>query len=191
MNYKEYFIIFLILLSISSCKKGFNLPEDNPNDAHYSGEDKDKIRSLVFSKQKIICKQVDTTIISNANSIGPGDKVWLGIEMKNTCNSQISDIRGEIKCTSNSVSIYPLCSNCYLIFSKNYSNDYISPHQTAWGEIDNGNPGSYNSTPTFEKYSLEFQVDGAANIGDIIEFQITTKDKYNNIWNDKFTITLQ
>ncbi len=184
-------VVFTIQL-FDSCEKIIpDLERDNPYDTAYVGNDENKIRVLEYYSHNVACKEEGTPPYidySDEDTIKAGDKIWLNIKLKNSCNFDISGIRATITSASNLVSIEPLSSSYYLKFGDASDTDDIGSGKTGWGEIKSGS--YYHSAPNYNSYSVVFTVSSDANTGDKILLNLSVSDEIGNNWDFGFNVTL-
>ena len=170
-----------------------DLERDNPYDSSYVGNEENKIRVLEYYSHNVACRGVQNSPYyidyTDENIIEAGNIIWLNIELKNSCNFDISGIRATITSASNLVSIEPLSSSHYLKFGEKTYNEIISAGKTGWGEIKSGASSSH-SAPNSYSYSVEFTVSSSANTGDKIPFNIHVSDEIGNSWDLVFNVTI-
>jgi len=187
---------FMITLALSLAA-GCDLPRDNPldensplfNGGNQGGTTTEK--ELQYYSSRVVVKYAkDDFNYTTDNTIEPGDRVFLRIEVQNTGDNKLEKLRGTITTSSTSITITGLPSGYYLKFTQDSdTNDFLDPNKIGWGTITNGS--SYRFADDGSSYAVEFNVSENATSGESIGFQLTIKDKDGDEWMENFTLKVQ
>lgn len=194
MNYSKFSIFILLLLFLTGCEK-LDLPRDNPNDEHFNGDESKLEAILSFSTKYVACKPYGKYDYTDENVFRPGERIWLMVKMKNIGHKTVYGVKGEISSQSKRITIAPKPKNMYLNFAQldswrvGHAADSIGVGESGFGENTDGERHDY--APNYNSYSIEFQIDSLASVGEKIDFQIDCYDRDGNTWTDTFAITLE
>jgi len=182
-------ILLISILIIFSCEKVIpNLERDNPYDNSFEGEEKDKIKVLEYDNHKVVCKLAQGSFIhSEENTINIGDRINLGITVKNTSNFNINKIRGAFSCSSNFIQLEQLQDDEYVTFVE--TSDSISSGKIGWAEITDGQ--YFKFAPNGNSYAIEFLVNSSAIIGDEFTIKMNLIDDLNNTWEKDIKLKIE
>jgi len=194
--------ILIPLLCLGSCEL-IDLPRDNPNDIHFSGDDHQLEGNLEFDQYSVCLKKSGVSSHISASYISPNSEAWLELKVKNVGSGRVSGVTGVVSSQNSWVVVQPNPNGLPLRFVSNFgtSTTAMSDFIEKGGNVGTGvlNSGNYfwessshqASSCGFLYYSAKVNVQNGAQVGTNAAFTILLTDDKSNSWSVNFSIPIQ
>lgn len=185
-------LALVTFLTFNSCKK---FERDNPLDGKKTttngGSNTSGKEELTFISYNVACKYDAGDVNYNTDqTIRKGDRVFLGIKVKNSGSTTIIGAKATVSSSSNLITITPLTSGYFIKLTEgSMTSNTINASGIGYAVITDGH--YLRTADNYDTYAIEFKVSNSATVGSSIPFDITMTDDAGNSWSDSFTITIQ